>query len=392
MRRLIISILLLVSFLNSEEASVTKGEFEKKLILTGNLIASRSERFAVPKSSSWQVQIKWMPKEGTVMKQGDPVVRFDTSNMANDIETIETNIRDKREMLANKLIENRHSLLELDINQKKAQVQYDKTKLDAGIPKKLMSEYDYAQKQFELKKSTIGLNTANYEKKVKTESLKSDVETLKIELEELKAKLDKTKGMIDSHTLKAETEGPLEYGMHPWEGRKFQIGESAAISWVVAKIPDNSSLMIEVWVNETEIHNIKEGARVKLFLDAYPDREFEGAVVKIARSAEKRDEWGKIKRFEVRVKPDTLDTKIMKSGMSVRCEMMLEKRGSALLIPVEYAYFTGTYACVKTADGELVKLEKFRYNDFFMTSESSELKEGLKLIKLNEQDIKELEK
>ncbi len=385
----LLGVLVLISNISAEKTE--RGKFVKNMTFTGNVRASKSERFVVPKSSSWQVQIKWMPKEGTIIKVGDPVVRFDTSTMANDIETLETSIRDKREMLQNKVIENRHSLLELDINRKKAEIEYNKAKLDAGVPKEIVSDYDYSQKQFQLKKSRIGFETALYEQKVKTESIKSDVKTLKIEIEEEKNKLDKKRGMLTSHTLTAKTSGPLVYSMHPWEGRKFQIGESVSVSWAVAEIPDKDSLKIEVWVNETEIHQIRKGCLVKLFPDAYPEKSFMGKVISVANSAEKRKEWGKIKRFEVTVEPENIDKSIMKSGMSVRCELIVSEKEDALLIPISMAYIKGQSAWVKSRHNGLIEIGEFISNYFYISPyDEKGLKEGVELVKPDTNDIREI--
>jgi len=88
----IICMLLSIIFFYSSLFSnnyVIKGDFIQKVILTGSIHAKKAEYFTVPRNNTWRIQIKWMPEEGTEIKLGDPVVRFDTSNLVNEIENIE---------------------------------------------------------------------------------------------------------------------------------------------------------------------------------------------------------------------------------------------------------------------------------------------------------------
>src|SRR4030042_4078833 len=82
-----------------EEADpiVTQGSFQPAVVLTGSLTALRSEEFKVPITETWRVQIKWMVKEGESVKPGDPVVRFDTANLAPSLETDLESLRGKLE-------------------------------------------------------------------------------------------------------------------------------------------------------------------------------------------------------------------------------------------------------------------------------------------------------
>ncbi len=71
---------------------VVRGDFRPAVVMTGSLVALRSEEFKVPVTQNWRLQIKWMAKEGDPVKPGDPVVRFDTANLASDIETAQDSL------------------------------------------------------------------------------------------------------------------------------------------------------------------------------------------------------------------------------------------------------------------------------------------------------------
>jgi len=77
--------LLGICFVALAENRVKKGDFFQTVILTGSLKAQKAEHFVVPRTEAWQIQIKWMAREGDSVKPGDPVVRFDTSNLVSEI-------------------------------------------------------------------------------------------------------------------------------------------------------------------------------------------------------------------------------------------------------------------------------------------------------------------
>src|SRR4030042_1936854 len=87
---------------------VTKGDFRPVLVLTGSLMALRSEEFKVPITQTWRLQIKWMVKEGDSVKPGASVVRFDPPNLAAELAHTQEAVRTKREEKSQKEADYRH--------------------------------------------------------------------------------------------------------------------------------------------------------------------------------------------------------------------------------------------------------------------------------------------
>lgn len=69
-----------------DNLAVRRGTFRQRVLLTGELAAERGEALVVPRTSSWQLQIRWMAPDGTRVKAGDPVVAFDNSQFSSDLE------------------------------------------------------------------------------------------------------------------------------------------------------------------------------------------------------------------------------------------------------------------------------------------------------------------
>ena len=316
-------------------AEVMKGRFSKTMVLTGFLQAKKAERLVVPRSNSWQVQVKWMAPEGSDLKPGDVAVRFDTASLASDIENLELTLEDKLQEMNQKQSDCKMEKKNLELKLRLAEIDVKTKDLDAGIPKGLVADYEYEKNQLELKKSIKAREKAKVEQESGEQQMATEVERLNIEIQEAKAKLEKYRKMLGSLTLRAKNGGTLMYEDHPWHNRKLQIGDNVGATWTVATIPDPQSLYVEAWANESGVKSLQPGQKVTIVMDAYPQKKFSGVVEDVMNNAEKKNRWGRSHYFQVNVELDALEKELMKPGMSVRCEVQLAARQEALLIPLE---------------------------------------------------------
>jgi multidrug efflux pump subunit AcrA (membrane-fusion protein) len=68
------------------ELAVRRGAFERRVILTGALEAARAVPLSVPRTPSWQVELRWLAEDGVAVRAGEPVAELDKSAFATDLE------------------------------------------------------------------------------------------------------------------------------------------------------------------------------------------------------------------------------------------------------------------------------------------------------------------
>jgi HlyD family secretion protein len=100
---------------------------------------------------------------------------------------------------------------------------------------------------------------------------------------------------------------------------------------VLFTVADLKSLIIRVNLNEVDIAKVAVGQPVRVTLDAYPQKIFNGRVTFVAPSADLVD---KIKVFKVEVTLDQL-ADAFRTGMSANVEILGEKRDKVISIPLE---------------------------------------------------------
>ena len=96
-------------------------------------------------------------------------------------------------------------------------------------------------------------------------------------------------------------------------------------------VADLKSLIIRVNLNEVDIAKVEVGQPVRITLDAYPQKVFNGKVSFVSPAAELVE---KIKVFKVEIALDELGVHF-KTGMSANVEILGTKRDKAVSIPLE---------------------------------------------------------
>lgn len=100
---------------------------------------------------------------------------------------------------------------------------------------------------------------------------------------------------------------------------------------VLYTVADLATLIIRVNLNEVDIAKVHVGQPVRVTLDSYPQKTFEGKVRFVAPAAKVVD---KIKVFGVEIALDRID-EAFRTGMSANVEILGTRRDDTLSIPLE---------------------------------------------------------
>jgi HlyD family secretion protein len=138
-----------------------------------------------------------------------------------------------------------------------------------------------------------------------------------------------------SHTQQARVTAPMS-GVVIKKGVELGETVTSGVSsfndgTVMFTVADLKSLIIRVNLNEVDIAKVAVGQPVRVTLDAYPQKTFDGKVRHVAPAAKVVD---KIKVFEIEVALSKLDD-AFRTGMSANVEILGDRRANALSIPLE---------------------------------------------------------
>jgi hypothetical protein len=157
-------------------------------------------------------------------------------------------------------------------------------------------------------------------------------------------------------TIKAPADGMVTYARE-WNGKKKIVG-STINSWdpVVATLPDLREMESITYVNEVDIQKIAVGQKVKLKLDADPNKPLTGLVTSVANIGEQRPNSDS-KVFEVKIRVQESDT-TLRPAMTTANEILVSKLVEVLSIPLECVHTEGALTFVyKKNGGDPIKQE-----------------------------------
>jgi HlyD family secretion protein len=315
------------------EVTVRRGDLRPRLLLTGELVAAQAAELKVPRTPTWQVQVRWLAEEGTAVRAGDRVVELDNSSFTGEIEQKRATSEDAATELARKQAETRSALAEKQFTVEQKKSELAKARLAASVPADLLSGREHQERQLAQRRAEVELAKAERDLSALRQVNAADLEVQRITLDSSGREVAQAEKAIEAMTLRAPRDGIVAAADHPWEGRKIREGDNVFVGMTVAVLPDVSTLEVQAGLSDVDDGRVRPGMEALCTLDAYPSESFQGRVVEISAVARESPREPLLRSFPVRIRLDHLDAAKMRPGMSVRVEILGPAVRGALLVP-----------------------------------------------------------
>ncbi|MEA2342532.1 MAG: hypothetical protein QOF63_701 [Thermoanaerobaculia bacterium] len=339
---------------DSKSLRVRRRTFASDVVITGELRAARGEELAVPRLPQWQTSIKWLAQDGIEAKKGDRIVELDNSTFSTNLDAKRQAVAQAEQQLQQKEAEWKADTLDKQLDVERKRADYDKAKMDAAMPKEIVAQRDYNDRQIKYKRAEVELAKAVDVLKSQRTSVKSDRDNLLLSLQKAQRELGIAERAIDELILRAPHDGIVIIRDHPWEGRRLQEGDSVFIGFPLAQFPEMSSLQVEADLSDVDDGRIGAGMPATIVLDAYPNISFPGRVQTISAVAQESSRTSLRRAFRVIVALDRLDMARMRPGLSARVVVHAMRQTNALLVSRAAIDFSGKKPRVYRADGKLI--------------------------------------
>ena len=335
----------------AQALTVRRGDLRTRLLLTGELAAERAEELVVPRTSSWELQIRWMEQDGVPVKAGQKVVELDNSSFASELDEKRLAASEARKELERAGAEARTVTAEkeLTVQQKRAALQVARVKAD--LPPELFAAREVQERRLDLRRAEVELAKAEEGLAAQRQASTADLDVRRIALDKARREIRQTEEAVGALTLRAPRDGIMLVADHPWEGRKLREGDSAWVGLTVASLPDLSSMIVDADLSDVDDGRVTPGMEVLCALDAYPGETYHGRVKDVAAVAQEAPRRPLLRSFPVRIRLDRVDTNRMRPGMSVRVEVLGPPVRNALLVPRAALDLASTPPRVRRAAG-----------------------------------------
>jgi multidrug efflux pump subunit AcrA (membrane-fusion protein) len=291
--------------------------------VTGELRSSQSYYFGPPSiPDMWNYTIAYMAPDGEEVKEGTVILRFDGQELMTRMRDKSNALNEKQKELEKARIVARETLAEARLAVEESKAALDKAHLKADIPAELLANRDYRENQILLQLAELDYELRQQEVLKEEDIQRTEVEILEREVDVLQAEVASLQGSIDSMAVKAPGDGVVIHATDRRQG-KLAVGDNVWMGRRVMEFPDLTKLQAHLEIPERESARIKIGQTVRFALDAVPDRQFHGEIVELASVIHTRSINQPEKVFDATVVLDHADTELMRPGMSVKAEILV---------------------------------------------------------------------
>lgn len=311
---------------------VQSKEFTRRVTAEGTLKAVKATPVTAPHNASGQLKVGWIATDGSLLRKGDVIVRFD----ATDFENLLLTGREDRTTASNKLT--------------KAGAEATSTRTNLRRDARLAQGELEAAKRFKFDDAEVFSRYARIEAEVDTDLASNrkrhaeevlvvrdnlaGVERDLLGIEDRKAglKIKEAEDGLQALQVIAPHDGILVLSRN-WRGDIIRIGDTMWRGQPVGEIPDLQSMKAEVFVLEADAAGLAPDQKATVTLESHPGVMFTGKIKSVDKVARPRIPRQPVQYFGVTVELDRSDPKLMKPGTRVRSVLEVENQAHVFAIP-----------------------------------------------------------
>ncbi len=309
--------------------------------VTGTLAAVESDAFGPPQLDDvWDFKISMMAPEGSDVKQGTPVLGFDTTELGRRLDEKQAEsdealkeIEKQRADLSLRTKDERLRLAESEAKMRKTSLKLEAPDDIVGINERKQVELDYALAKRE---------TASIGARIHALSNAATAQILLLESKQRQAAaiVAQTQSAIRQMTVIAPRDGTIVYVTN-FRGDKKKVGDTCWKRERAIEIPNLNKMMAKGEIDEVDAGRVTAGQRVSFRLDAHPDEIFHGTITTAAQTVQQKQGTNDpLKVLRVDIALDRTDAAKMRPGMRFKGTVELSRAKNALLIPRSAVFVT----------------------------------------------------
>lgn len=336
-----------------EELVSWRGTLAPVVLMTGTLQAVSSDEMKVPRTSQRRVTIQRLVDDGAEVREGDLLVEFDNTNFATELEEKRTAVIRAEQALAEAVAQAEAAMIEAQVAVRRAEIGLEKARLDATVPDGLRSDLEDQEARLAVERAKTALDKAEADLVAARSAKTSDVGIARENLASARSDLAEAEEGIERFRITAPRDGLAIVSSHPWEQRRYEVGDTLWAGLPVVELPHLEVMRVEAFLPDVDDGLVAEGDLARCILDAYPDRVHQGRVTGVSSAARALSRDSLRRFFEVAVELDASDPEIMRPGMSVRVEIPRPVFEDAVLVPRAALVLAGDHPKVRVAGGRL---------------------------------------
>jgi HlyD family secretion protein len=307
-------------------------ELVRSVPAQGDLRSVRATPVSVPTAAQGPFRIGWLAPDGSLVKQGDVVIRFDPSALEKRLIDAQDDLRSARLQMEKEQLSGLSEVRKLEKDAAIARVELEQAshfqKKDAEIySRSEIIESDIDQQLAAEREKHAEGSQHTHERLTGTE-----VALLQIKVRQAEAKIQQAQAGLQALAVTAPHDGVLILKRN-WRGDTTRVGDNVWNGQPLAEIPDLSTMEAEVYVLEADAGGLKAGKTATGAVESNPGVTYPARIKRVDTLAKPRIPGSPVQYFAVTLELDRTDPQVMKPGQRVQATLLLDQRKDALMVP-----------------------------------------------------------
>jgi HlyD family secretion protein len=313
-------------------AAVERRDFVHLVPAEGNLRAVRSTPVVVPPSSSGSFRIAWIAADGSRVRAGDVVVRFDPTEIDKALADAETDLATSRLKAEKDRSADLAEIFKLERDAEQARAELQRA---ARFQKKdtlIYSRHDIIESGIDQDLARRKELHARQLQTSRQDLQSADAGLVAVDIRQAEQKIRQAREGLLSLEVRAPHDGVLIL-KRDQQVETHHIGDQVWSGSTLAELPELSAMEAEVFVLEADAGGLAAGKPATVALESAPGRAIPARIARVDSLAKPRLRGSPVQYFAVTLGLSRTDPRVMKPGQRVQAVLRVAARPGALVLP-----------------------------------------------------------
>jgi RND family efflux transporter MFP subunit len=320
----------------------------------GEVVGMETTEVRTPTTPSGSLKLSWIIPEGSFVKAGDPVIRFDSTDAKMNLEKQQNKLEANEENTKIRTNQQVTDEKTLGMDRTSAELSYDYAMTVMPQDESIFSKWDIITAQADAVYAKARIDFLKNKQKTQLRIARSDQHVLSIDRDFAESEIDVIKETLDSMELRAPVSGLVLYRRIRRQDPK--IGDGCWPDQVLLEMVNLNVLQARIYILEREAGSLANGQQVLIKLDAVPNKSLQGTITSVSSVASALEMRSVLRYFtcDVAISDVGKDLKLIRPGMTLRGDVVLEKYDSCFVVPPSAVNYRekerDSFVYVKTKD------------------------------------------
>jgi len=314
--------------------TVKKDKFVRRVNAEGNLRAVKATPISAPQSMGLgALKIAWLATDGTLVKKGDVLVKFDPSEPEKQLRDGEADRAKADAQLKAESIKSKAAVADRATDATMAKDELEQTRRFQSKDSQIFSRNQIVESQIDEQLAGQKQDHAEQAQKIESRLSRSNTAVIAVERQKADLAVNHATQALKSMEIVAPHDGIFVMSRN-WRGEQPKLGDTLWPGQKVGEIPLLAEMEAEVFVLEVDGSGLAEKMPAELVIESRPDLKFTGKVRLVEKLAQPRQQGSPVQYFAVVVELDKTDHDVMKPGQRVQATLVLDSE-DAIVVPRE---------------------------------------------------------